>query len=204
MPASALGLVLFAHGSGSNRHSPRNQFVARSLELRGFATLLFDLLTREEDRPDTTGARLRVDISLVASRLLGVTDWALRAPGVAGLPIGYVGASTGAAACFMAAAQRPDVVRAIVARGGRPDLATPQLPSVRAATLLVVGGADRVVLDLNRMAAMELTAPCRLVIIPEAGHLFREPHALDEVARLAGDWFEEHLPARAFAKEASA
>jgi pimeloyl-ACP methyl ester carboxylesterase len=200
VPAGAVGLVVFAHGSGSSRHSPRNQRVAELLRRRGFATLLFDLLTAEEERVDALDATLRFDVDLLAERLVAATDWIHARAGQADLPIAYFGASTGAAAALIAAARRPALIAAVVARGGRPDLAGDRvLRAVRAPTLLVVGGADRHVRTLNADAAAVLGAPVRLAIVPGAGHLFEEPGALDEVARLAGDWLIAHvaLPAAA-------
>lgn len=193
VPTGATGLVLFAHGSGSSRHSPRNRAVARALQLHGLATLLFDLLTPAEEREDEITRELRFDIPLLAARLAGATDWIThRSPGRR-LPVGYFGASTGAAAALVAAAARAHVVRAVVSRGGRPDLAGPALDTVRAPTLLIVGGRDAPVLALNRQALRRLQAPKRLVEIPGATHLFEEPGALTAVAELAADWFARHL-----------
>ncbi len=192
VPDDALGVVLFAHGSGSSRLSPRNRHVAAALNARGLATLLFDLLTDEEERIDAIDARFRFDIELLATRLVAATDWlAVHAP-LRGLSLGYFGASTGAAAALVAAARRPNLVDAIVSRGGRPDLAGPFLDHVSAPTLLIVGGADPHVLALNRQAAAHL-ADHELTIVPGATHLFSEPGTLDEVARLAGDWLLGHL-----------
>ncbi len=189
LPPAPVGLVIFAHGSGSSRFSPRNGFVARELRAAGFATLLFDLLTAEESLD-----RARVfDIALLAERLLEAMDWARRRPELASLPIGLFGASTGAAAALVAAAEEPEVVRAVVSRGGRPDLAGPALPKVRAPTLLVVGGHDTVVLELNRLAQRRMTAPVELAVVPGAGHLFEEPGALERVVELARDWFRRWL-----------
>ncbi|HXH82732.1 MAG TPA: hydrolase [Candidatus Tectomicrobia bacterium] len=193
VPRRARGLVLFAHGSGSGRHSPRNRHVARALEARGFGTVLIDLLTPDEQAADATSGRLRFDIELLGGRLRGALDWLVEEIGTAGLPVGLFGASTGAAAALTVAAARPSHVQAVVSRGGRPDLAGDRLGRVRAATLLIVGGADPVVLALNRDALGALGGPRRLEIVPRAGHLFEEPGALDEVARLAADWFSEHL-----------
>lgn len=190
-PSGARGLVVFAHGSGSGRLSPRNRRVASSLEARGLATLLFDLLTAEEERIDAIDAHLRFDIPLLAGRLTEVIDWAER--DVRGLAIGCFGASTGAAAALIAAAERPRAIRAVVSRGGRPDLAGAYLARVQAPTLLIVGGADRQVLALNQEARTQMRAPCTLSIVPGATHLFAEPGALEEVARLAGDFFLAHL-----------
>ena len=197
IPASSRGLVLFAHGSGSSRKSTRNRFVAHALQERRLGTLLFDLLTATEERQDQIDARLRFDIPLLAERLGEVTDWILRQVPTRGLRLGYFGASTGAAAALIAAAERPEEVGAVVSRGGRPDLAAGALARVRAPTLLIVGGADPAVLELNREALAELGGPKRLTVVAGASHLFEEPGALDEVARLAGDWFYEHLGAAA-------
>jgi putative phosphoribosyl transferase len=194
LPAGAHGLVIFAHGSGSGRHSPRNRFVASSLNERGFATLLMDLLTPDEEEIDTTTASLRFDIALLARRVALATDWCEKQPKVAQLPIGYFGASTGAAAALLAAASRDDV-RAIVSRGGRPDLAGPALGDVRAPTLLIVGERDPVVTDLNRSAASQMHAPCEIAIVPGAGHLFEQPGTLEQVSRLAQEWFLRYLTA---------
>jgi putative phosphoribosyl transferase len=193
MPEKARGIVLFAHGSGSSRHSPRNRYVARLLNEAHLATLLVDLLTLEEEAIDARTARLRFDIRLLADRLVGVTDWLTQQPLTQQFRIGYFGASTGAAAALVAAAARPDAVGAIVSRGGRPDLAGPALPYVRAPTLLIVGGNDVQVIELNRAALAQLRCEKQLVIVPGATHLFEEPGALDEVARLAREWFERHL-----------
>jgi putative phosphoribosyl transferase len=195
LPADARGIVLFAHGSGSSRFSPRNRYVARRLNGAGLATLLADLLTTEEEMLDAQGALLRFDIGLLGSRLIGATDWLRERPDTRHLPIGYFGASTGAAAALVAAAERPDAVRAVVSRGGRPDLAGSALALVKAPALLIVGGNDPDVLELNRRALAELRIDRRLDIVPGASHLFEEPGALDEVARLAREWFERHLPA---------
>jgi dienelactone hydrolase len=186
------GIVLFAHGSGSSRLSPRNTYVAEILQDSGFATLLFDLLTEEEERIDAHTGELRFDIPFLTDRLVAATQWTLRQPGLHGLRIGYFGASTGAAAALSAAAQLP-AVAAVVSRGGRPDLAGAALSDVRAATLLIVGGNDRQVLALNRSALAQLRAEARLEIVPGATHLFVEPGALEAVARLAADWFAAHL-----------
>jgi pimeloyl-ACP methyl ester carboxylesterase len=199
LPEGAQGVVLFAHGSGSSRHSPRNRFVAQVLHDAGLATLLIDLLTADEEAEDVRRAHLRFDIGLLARRLVGATDGCGQRAETADLRIGYFGASTGAAAALVAAAQRPDVVQAIVSRGGRPDLAGEALRHVQAATLLVVGGRDEVVIDLNR-EAFELLSRIedkQLVIVPGATHLFEEPGTLEEVARLAADWFTRHLMALA-------
>jgi len=195
LPDQAVGLVLFAHGSGSSRFSPRNRRVAAALEAFGIGTLLFDLLTAAEERIDAIDARLRFDIPLLARRLVAATDWAQRAPQTRELPIGYFGASTGAAAALIAAAERPDAVAAVVSRGGRPDLAGPYLPRVAAPTLLIVGGADWAVFELNREAASQMRAPCRILVVPGATHLFEEVGALEEVAHQAGEFFLKHLGA---------
>jgi dienelactone hydrolase len=193
LPEGAYGIVLFAHGSGSGRHSTRNRHVARLLNEAKLATLLVDLLTSDEETVDLRTAHLRFDIGLLAERLVGVTDWLTQSPDTRHLRIGYFGASTGAAAALVAAAVRLDVVGAVVSRGGRPDLAGPALPRVRAPTLLIVGGNDVQVIELNRAAFAQLRCEKQLVIIPGATHLFEEPGALDEVARLARAWFERHL-----------
>lgn len=191
--ADAPGLVVFAHGSGSSRFSRRNQRVAQALDRAGLGTLLFDLLTEEECRRDAVGAELRFDIPFLGERLSAVVDWVVdRHPG---LPIGLFGASTGAAAALVTAAQRPHRVAAVVSRGGRPDLAGQVLRSVRAPTLLIVGSWDAEVLALNRQAAQELGCVHRTDIVHGAGHLFEEPGKLDEVAHLAADWFRAHLVA---------
>ena len=193
IPPAADGIVVFAHGSGSGRHSPRNRFVADVLVNAGLATLLIDLLTQEEEMIDLQTAEIRFDIRLLAERLGGVTDWLAGEPSTAALSIGYFGASTGAAAALIAAADRPRTVRAVVSRGGRPDLAEPFLRRVRQPTLLIVGGADDVVIHLNRQALKELGGIKRLSIIPGATHLFEEPGALEQVAALASQWFLRYL-----------
>jgi putative phosphoribosyl transferase len=197
VPEGALALVVFAHGSGSSRFSPRNRYVARLLNKRRLATLLVDLLTPEEEERDTAlgpmQGHLRFDINLLADRLVGTTDWAARDPDTQSLPLGYFGASTGAAAALVAAALRADRVGAVVSRGGRPDLADVALRDVRAPTLLIVGGNDPQVLELNRMAMKMMSCVRELAIVPGASHLFEEPGALDEVARLARDWFLRQL-----------
>ena len=191
VPPGARGIVLFAHGSGSSRLSPRNLGVAGTLHARGLATLLFDLLT-----PAEASQRQNVfDVGLLGSRLLEASDWTRRQGAVGQLPLGYFGASTGAAAALWAAGSPGNAVRAVVSRGGRPDLAAGRLPLVRCPTLLIVGGADREVLELNRVAADHLCCPCQLAVVPGATHLFDEPGALEEVAGLAGEWFEKYLPA---------
>jgi putative phosphoribosyl transferase len=190
VPPGARGVVAFAHGTGSGRLSPRNQHVARALNARGLATLLLDLLTAVEE---ANLASLRFDVDMLARRLQVVADWLAGEAATARLPLGLFGASTGAAAALETAAARPDAVVAVVSRGGRPDLAGLALPSVRAPTLLIVGGRDGAVLDLNRTARALLAGPAELAVVPGAGHLFEESGALDEVARLAGDWFERYL-----------
>jgi pimeloyl-ACP methyl ester carboxylesterase len=191
--ANSRAVVVFAHGSGSSRHSPRNRHVARYLNQTGFSTLLLDLLTSDEEIMDQQTAHLRFDINFLAERLVAVTDWLPIAIGEQGQHVFYFGASTGAAAALVAAAKRPKVIVAIVSRGGRPDLAGPELELVRAPTLLIVGEYDDVVIELNRRAAANLRAFHRIEIVPGATHLFEEPGALDEVAVLARKWFEEHL-----------
>ena len=193
LPEESRAIVLFAHGSGSSRHSPRNRYVARVLNEAKLATLLIDLLTLHEEVVDARTAQLRFDIDLLAERLVDATDWLTQFPDTKHLRIGYFGASTGAAAALAAAAVRPDAVRAIVSRGGRPDLAGAALTSVQAPTLLIVGEHDDQVVQLNRQGLAQLRCEKRLVVVPGATHLFEEPGALDEVARLARDWFQRHL-----------
>ncbi|MFC5698620.1 dienelactone hydrolase family protein [Pseudomonas sp. GCM10022186] len=193
MPDGARGLVVFVHGSGSSRSSPRNQHVARYLCERGLATLLFDLLTEAEDRVDRVTCEMRFDISMLTHRLVGVLDWLAAKSELKHLPIGLFGASTGAAAAILAAIQRPDRVDAIVSRGGRTDLAGSELCRLSAPILQIVGARDRVTLGLNRKASRALVCEQGLEVIPGATHLFEEPGALEEVARLAGQWFETHL-----------
>lgn len=188
IPEGAQGVILFAHGSGSGRMSPRNQYVARVLRENGLGTLLIDLL---EDREADDRAKV-FDIDLLANRLLEATDWLLGEPSTQDLPIGYFGASTGAAAALQAAAGNPDI-GAVVSRGGRPDLAMKFLPEVTAPTLLIVGGVDLPVISLNQQAYKLLGGPKEMVIVPGASHLFEEPGALEEVSRLAADWFAKHL-----------
>ena len=188
----AAALVLFAHGSGSSRHSPRNQFVARTLNGTGLATLLFDLLTPEEELVDTRTAELRFDIDLLAERLVHATTWAKQQQQTRDLRIGYFGSSTGGGAALVAAAQLPDDVDAVVSRGGRPDLAGAALPKVQAPTLLIVGGRDDIVIELNEQARDQMGCEVKLEIIPGATHLFEEPGALEQVAKLASDWFLLH------------
>ncbi len=193
LPRDAQGIVVFAHGSGSSRHSPRNRYVAGVLRTAGLGTLLFDLLTAEEERQDMRTAHLRFDLDLLADRLLRATDWIDGQPYTRDLRVGYFGASTGSAAALMAAAERPQRIYAIVSRGGRPDLAAAVLPRVQAPTLLIVGGDDAPVIEMNRDALAQLRTEKMLSIIPGATHLFEEPGALEEVGRLARDWFIRHL-----------
>jgi dienelactone hydrolase len=193
LPREARGVVLFAHGSGSSRLSPRNRYVASVLQEAGLATLLFDLLTPDEERIDDVTGELRFDIPFLAERLIGATDWLLQQTDIQRVQLGYFGASTGAAAALIAAAQRTDVVRAVVSRGGRPDLAGPALPNVLAPTLLIVGARDETVLRLNRQALADLKCKKELAIVPGATHLFEEPGTLEEAARLARDWFVDCL-----------
>jgi putative phosphoribosyl transferase len=194
IPSRAHGIVLFAHGSGSGRYSSRNRYVAEVLQRAGIATLLFDLLTAEEERVDQHTMHLRFDIGLLARRLIGATDWVAMQPKLRDLPIGYFGASTGAAAALVAAAMRPRQIDALVSRGGRPDLAGASLSRVRAPTLLIVGGRDVVVIGLNEEALARMgNANVDLQIVPGASHLFEEPGALEEVARLTRDWFSAFL-----------
>jgi putative phosphoribosyl transferase len=191
IPRNAAGVVLFAYGSGSSRHSPRNQFVARTIRNAGLGTLLFDLLTRDEEAIDTYTRHLRFDIDLLADRLINATYWLngkfdhVRA--------GYFGASTGAAAALVAAGQLGEIVGAVVSRGGRPDLAADSLPLVKAPTLLIVGGLDYPVIEMNRRAYARLRCEKEIEIVPGATHLFEEPGTLDQVAHLAADWFQTHL-----------
>ena len=193
LPPAARALVLFAHGSGSSRRSPRNGFVADMLAEGEIASLLLDLLTPQEEAVDLQTAKLRFDIGLLARRLITATQWTRAQPRLEKLTLGYFGASTGAAAALVAAASLSDAIKAVVSRGGRPDLAGAGLSRVTAPTLLVVGGADYPVIDLNRRAAARMTAPCELVIVPGATHLFEEPGTLAEVARLARAWFRRYL-----------
>jgi putative phosphoribosyl transferase len=193
VPDGARGVVLFAHGSGSSRHSPRNRFVAEALREGALATLLLDLLTPEEEAADARTRQLRFAIALLAERLVGAIDWLAQQPASRGLPVGLFGASTGGGAALVAAAERPDAVGAVVSRGGRPDLAGDALPLVRAPSLLIVGGDDEAVLGLNRRAMARMSAPVTLEIVPGATHLFEEPGTLEQVARLARDWFVRYL-----------
>jgi putative phosphoribosyl transferase len=193
VPRDAHGLVLFAHGSGSSRRSPRNQYVSRVLQKAGIATLLFDLLTSREEQEEYFTRHLRFDIGMLAGRLVEAARWAAERSDVANLELGFFGASTGAAAALMAASKLEGHVKAVVSRGGRPDLAGDALPEIRAATLLIVGGDDDAVLSLNRGAFARLTGEKEIKIIPGATHLFEEPGALEEVANLAAHWFQSHL-----------
>jgi pimeloyl-ACP methyl ester carboxylesterase len=198
VPERARGVVLFAHGSGSSRRSPRNRYVARLLNEARLATVLLDLLTPGEEAIDLRTTHLRFDIGLLSERLIAATDWLMERSETRHLPVGYFGASTGAGAALVAAAERSDVVRAVVSRGGRPDMAGPALPRVQAPTLLIVGEADFLVIRLNQEAFAKLKCEKGLVIVPGATHLFEEPGALDEVAHLAREWFERYLtPAEA-------
>jgi len=193
IPAGTKGIVLFAHGSGSSRFSPRNQYVAKVLNRAGIGTLLIDLLTREEEEIDASTGEFRFNIGLLAERLLSATEWLKQNPATKSLVFGYFGASTGAAAAIIAAAKFPEVVRAVVSRGGRPDLAVEHLRKVRAPTLFIVGGKDTIVLDLNKKAMEQIGAKKKLEIVNGATHLFEEPGKLEEVARLSAEWFRTHL-----------
>lgn len=193
IPGAAQGLVVFVHGSGSSRFSPRNQYVARILNGGGLATLLFDLLTAEENEIDMLTRELRFDIGLLSERIIATLDWLAIQPEVSGLPIGLFGSSTGAAAALNAAAARPEQVSAVVSRGGRPDLAMQALPYVKAPTLMLVGGLDYPVIEMNRTAAKAMLSPCQIEIIDGATHLFEEPGKLEQVATRVRDWFLEHL-----------
>lgn len=193
LPESAKGIILFAHGSGSSRFSPRNRLVANYLNQAGLGTLLFDLLTTQEESEDALSRAHRFDIALLAERLLSATEWIKAQPETSDLNIGYFGASTGAAAALMAAGQRPAQVGAIVSRGGRPDLAGPWLQKVQAPTLLIVGSEDYEVIQLNRQAFQQLHGDKGMMLIPRATHLFEEPGTLEAVARAASQWFTQHL-----------
>jgi pimeloyl-ACP methyl ester carboxylesterase len=193
VPAGALGIVLFAHGSGSSRFSTRNQFVARALKGRRLATLLIDLLTSGEEVLDAYSAQYRFDIPMLASRLIGIVDWLKAQPLTAGLPVGLFGASTGGGAALIAAADRPADIRAVVSRGGRPDLAGVALRRVAAPTLLIVGSRDEPVIEMNHTAMKQMTSHVTLEIVPGASHLFEEPGTLEQVADLAAGWFEHYL-----------
>lgn len=193
VPRQAAGLVIFAHGSGSGRFSTRNRQVAEYLHRHGLATLLMDLLTREEEAVDVRTREFRFDIPLLGRRVVAAADWARTDEHVEQLKIGYFGASTGAAAALIAAAERPEFSSAVVSRGGRPDLAARHLPLVQAPTLLIVGGLDDMVIDLNRDAMRQMQAEVTLEIVPGATHLFEEPGTLEQVSRLAADWFQRHF-----------
>lgn len=197
IPDGAAGIVVFVHGSGSSRHSPRNQAVARELQQGALGTLLFDLLTAEEEAVDRVTRQLRFDIDLLARRTIGAIDWLTGQPRAHGLGLGVFGASTGAAAALIAAAERPVQVRAVVSRGGRPDMAAAALPRVQTPTLLIVGELDAPVIEMNRaaMRRMDTNLPVELRIVPGATHLFEEPGALELVSELARDWFRRHLSA---------
>jgi pimeloyl-ACP methyl ester carboxylesterase len=197
VPDEAVGVVVFAHGSGSSRLSTRNRAVAEVFEARRLGTLLLDLLTPEEEQRDVATAEFRFDIPRLAGRVVQACDWLVARADLTALPLGCFGASTGAAAALIAAAERPDIVRAVVSRGGRPDLASDALPNVNAPTLLIVGGADREVIVLNRQAMAQMRTQVELAIVPGATHLFEEPGALAQVATLAGNWFTSHLQGRA-------
>ena len=193
VPPTSTGLVIFVHGSGSSRFSPRNRQVAKALQENGFSTLLFDLLTPDEEAEDMSGGKFRFDIGLLSRRLIYVTDWLKVNPETQHLKLGYFGASTGAAAALKAAAMRTEVIKAVVSRGGRPDLAGAELSHVKAPVLLIVGGEDHVVVDINRRALSEITAEKTMALVPGATHLFEEPGALEQVTRLAVDWFTRYL-----------
>jgi putative phosphoribosyl transferase len=193
VPAGAKGVVLFAHGSGSGRFSPRNRYIAKMLNKARMATLLIDLLTKEEETVDMRTSKFRFDINLLSERLIAATEWIKKNPSAKNLPMGYFGASTGAAAALRAAAEFPEDIKAVVSRGGRPDLAMEYLSRVRAPTLLLVGGRDTVVLELNKEASKNLLSEKSLEIVPGASHLFEEPGKLKEVARLSIDWFTAKL-----------
>ena len=193
IPTEAKGLVIFAHGSGSSRLSPRNQMIARALQQKHMATLLFDLLTAEEDTIDSSTAQFRFDIPFLADRLVAATNWVIKNPVLHVLPIGYFGASTGGGAALVAAARLAALIKAVVSRGGRPDLAGESLKYVEAPTLLIVGGHDEQVLSLNQQAYAQMHCEKQLDVVPGATHLFEEPGKLEEAARLATGWFEKHL-----------
>lgn len=193
LPSDVRGVVVFVHGSGSSRFSPRNQYVAKTFNRAALGTLLFDLLTSEEEEEDELTAHYRFNIDMLSERLLGVTEWLRTDASTRNLKLGYFGASTGAAAALIAAAKLPDAVAAVVSRGGRPDLAGKYLPQVKAPTLLLVGGWDEQVIELNRQAQSQMHNQNKLVIIPEATHLFEEPGKLDEVAQHSTEWFLQFL-----------
>jgi dienelactone hydrolase len=193
VPQGATGIVVFVHGSGSSRHSRRNQYVARVIREAGVATLLFDLLTKEEEAIDAYTGELRFNIEFLARRLVDATNWVISQPATQHLRIGYFGASTGAAAALIGAVELSNIVTAVVSRGGRPDLARNALAKVKAPTLLIVGGNDDVVIELNENALEKLTCEKELKIVPGASHLFEEPGTLEQVAQLAGEWFKKKL-----------
>lgn len=193
IPPNAKAVVIFAHGSGSGRFSPRNQYVAKVLNNAGLATLLIDLLTAEEEETDVVTAEFRFNIDLLAQRLISTTEWLKQDPNTKNLALAYFGASTGAAAALIAAAKLPDDIKAVVSRGGRPDLASDYLPSVKAPTLFLVGSLDTEVIELNRTAMAQMSAEKKLIIVPGATHLFEEPGKLEEVAKLSTDWFLRYL-----------
>ena len=193
LPPHAKGVVLFAHGSGSGRFSPRNQYVAKVLNQAGIATLLIDLLTKQEEEEDLQTGQFRFDINLLAQRLIGATEWLRKNPRTKNLAFGYFGASTGAAAALISAAKLPEGIKAVVSRGGRPDLAWDYIPNVKAPTLFIVGGNDTVVIDLNKKALKNFSAQKKLEIVPGASHLFEETGKLEEVAKLAASWFSKYL-----------
>lgn len=193
IPEDAPGIVTFAHGSGSSRHSPRNQYVAKVIRDAGLATLLFDLLTSDEEARDERTGELRFDIDFLTRRLVSVTDWLKANEDLQDLRVGYFGASTGAGAALVAAAERPEVIKAVVSRGGRPDLASAALPRVKAPTLLIVGGLDFPVITMNKEALAKLRTEKQLVIVPGATHLFEESGTLEKVAELATNWFLQYL-----------
>jgi putative phosphoribosyl transferase len=195
VPAGATGIVLFAHGSGSSRHSPRNQFVARTIRDAGVGTLLFDLLTQAEEAVDVSTRHLRFDIGLLAERLVDATNWLNSKPETSHLRVGYFGSSTGGGAALVAAAEGGDQIGAVVSRGGRPDLAGDALPRVKSPTLLIVGGLDYPVIRMNEEAYTKLRCEKELRIVPGATHLFEEPGTLEDVAHLAAEWFQRHLVA---------
>jgi dienelactone hydrolase len=196
LPEKAAAVVLFAHGSGSSRHSPRNQFVARTLNDAGLATLLFDLLTQDEEAIDIRSREHRFNIGFLAERLVHATRWAKQQDQTRDLRVGYFGSSTGGGAALVAAAELPEDIGAVVSRGGRPDLAADALPKVQVPALLIVGGKDDIVIELNEMARDQMRCQVKLEIVPGATHLFEEPGALGKVARLASDWFVKHIGAR--------
>jgi dienelactone hydrolase len=193
LPPHAKGVVLFAHGSGSGRFSPRNQYVAKVLNQAGIATLLIDLLTKQEEEEDLQTGQFRFDINLLAQRLIGATEWLRKNPRTKNLAFGYFGASTGAAAALISAAKLPEGIKAVVSRGGRPDLAWDYIPNVKSPTLFIVGGNDTVVIDLNKKALKNFSAQKKLEIVPGASHLFEETGKLEEVAKLATSWFSKYL-----------